>query len=42
MSLQELGTIKQNKLGIKIIILNNSRLGMVENFNEILQPLFSS
>lgn len=29
MSLQELGTIKQNKLGIKIIIFNNSRLGMV-------------
>ena len=29
MSLQELGTIKQYKLGVKIVILNNSRLGMV-------------
>ena len=29
MSMQELGTIKQNKLGVKVIILNNSRLGMV-------------
>lgn len=29
MSMQELGTIKQNGLGIKIIVFNNSRLGMV-------------
>ncbi|HHW31380.1 MAG TPA: biosynthetic-type acetolactate synthase large subunit [Clostridiaceae bacterium] len=29
MSMQELGTIKQYKLGIKLVILNNSRLGMV-------------
>lgn len=29
MSLQELGTIRQNKLGVKIILLNNQRLGMV-------------
>ena len=35
MSLQELGTIKQNKLGIKIIILNNSRLGMVRELQKM-------
>jgi len=29
MSLQELGTIRQNKLGVKILLLNNQRLGMV-------------
>ena len=29
MSLQELGTIRQNKLGVKIVLLNNQRLGMV-------------
>lgn len=29
MSMQELGTIKQEKLGIKMVVLNNSRLGMV-------------
>jgi len=29
MSLQELGTIRQNNLGVKIILLNNQRLGMV-------------
>ena len=29
MSLQELGTIKQHKTAVKIIIFNNSRLGMV-------------
>ena len=34
MSLQELGTIKQNKLGIKIIILNNSGLGMVRELQK--------
>lgn len=35
MSMQELGTIKQNKLGIKIIIFNNSRLGMVRELQKI-------
>ncbi|MCX7748413.1 MAG: biosynthetic-type acetolactate synthase large subunit [Clostridia bacterium] len=35
MSLQELGTIKQNKLGVKIIILNNSRLGMVREIQKV-------
>jgi acetolactate synthase-1/2/3 large subunit len=34
MSMQELGTIKQNKLGIKIIIFNNSRLGMVRELQK--------
>ncbi len=35
MSMQELGTIKQQKLGVKIIILNNSRLGMVREVQKI-------
>ncbi|NSW91131.1 MAG: biosynthetic-type acetolactate synthase large subunit [Firmicutes bacterium] len=35
MSLQELGTIKQHKLGIKIVILNNSRLGMVRELQKM-------
>lgn len=34
MSLQELGTIKQESLGVKIIILNNSRLGMVKELQK--------
>lgn len=34
MSMQELGTIKQNNLGIKIIIFNNSRLGMVRELQK--------
>lgn len=34
MSLQELGTIKQNNLGIKIIVFNNSRLGMVREIQK--------
>jgi len=34
MSLQELGTIKQNDLGIKIIVFNNSRLGMVREIQK--------
>ena len=29
MTMQELGTIKQNRMGIKVILFNNSRLGMV-------------
>ncbi|RCX13201.1 acetolactate synthase large subunit [Anaerobacterium chartisolvens] len=35
MSIQELGTIKQNKLGVKIIIFNNSRLGMVRELQKL-------
>ncbi len=35
MSLQELGTIKQQKLGVKIVIFNNSRLGMVRELQKI-------
>ncbi len=34
MSMQELGTIKQNKLGIKIVVFNNSRLGMVRELQK--------
>jgi acetolactate synthase-1/2/3 large subunit len=35
MSMPELGTIKQSKIGIKILILNNSRLGMVREMQKI-------
>lgn len=35
MSMQELGTMKQNKIGVKIIILNNSRLGMVREIQKV-------
>jgi acetolactate synthase-1/2/3 large subunit len=34
MSMQELGTIKQNGLGIKIIVFNNSRLGLVREIQK--------
>jgi len=34
MSIQELGTIAANNLGIKIILFNNSRLGMVRELQE--------
>ncbi len=34
MSMPELGTIKQNRLGVKIIILNNNRLGMVREIQK--------
>ncbi len=34
MSIQELGTIRQEKLDIKIIIFNNSRLGMVRELQK--------
>lgn len=34
MSMPELGTIKQNRLGVKILILNNSRLGMVREMQK--------
>lgn len=35
MSLQELGTIKQCRLGVKMILFNNSRLGMVRELQKI-------
>lgn len=35
MSLQELGTMKQYGLGVKIVMLNNSRLGMVRELQKI-------
>lgn len=35
MSMQELGTIKQNKLGIKVLLFNNSRLGMVRELQKL-------
>jgi acetolactate synthase-1/2/3 large subunit len=34
MSMQELGTMKQNKLGVKMVVLNNSRLGMVRELQK--------
>ena len=35
MSVQELGTIKQQGLGVKIILFNNSRLGMVREMQKV-------
>ena len=35
MTLQELGTIAQSKLPVKIIILNNNFLGMVRQWQEL-------
>ena len=35
MTIQELGTIAQNKLPVKIIILNNNFLGMVRQWQEL-------
>jgi acetolactate synthase-1/2/3 large subunit len=35
MTLQELGTIVQNKVPVKIIILNNSFLGMVRQWQQL-------
>jgi acetolactate synthase-1/2/3 large subunit len=35
MSMQELGTIKQNKLAIKVLLFNNSRLGMVRELQKV-------
>ena len=35
MTIQELGTIMQNKIGVKILILNNSRLGMVRQWQHL-------
>lgn len=35
MTIQELGTIMENQLGVKIVILNNSYLGMVRQWQEL-------
>ena len=35
MSLQELGTIKQSEVAVKIVLLNNSFLGMVRQWQEL-------
>ena len=35
MSLQELGTIMQSGVGVKIVLLNNSFLGMVRQWQEL-------
>jgi len=35
MNLQELGTIFQSKVGVKIVILNNDHLGMVRQWQEL-------
>lgn len=35
MTMQELGTIMQNKIGVKIVILNNSFLGMVRQWQQL-------
>ncbi|MFI3330654.1 MAG: biosynthetic-type acetolactate synthase large subunit [Rikenellaceae bacterium] len=35
MSMQELGTIMQNKIGVKMLILNNSFLGMVRQWQQL-------
>lgn len=35
MSIQELGTIMQNRIGLKIIVLNNTYLGMVRQWQQL-------
>lgn len=35
MTMQELGTIMQNKIGLKMVVLNNTRLGMVRQWQEL-------
>ena len=35
MTIQELGTIKQEQLGLKIVVLNNSYLGMVRQWQQL-------
>jgi acetolactate synthase-1/2/3 large subunit len=35
MSMQELGTMKQNKIGVKVLLFNNYRLGMVRELQKI-------
>jgi acetolactate synthase-1/2/3 large subunit len=41
MSLQELGTIRQEKAAVKIILLNNSRLGMVHELQSLKYQRYS-
>ena len=41
MSLQELGTIKQEKAAVKFVLLNNSRLGMVHEIQSIRYKRYS-
>ena len=35
MTMQELGTIMQNKIGVKMIVLNNHYLGMVRQWQQL-------
>lgn len=35
MTMQELGTIMQNRIGLKMIVLNNTRLGMVRQWQQL-------
>ena len=35
MTMQELGTIMQNKIGVKMIVLNNTYLGMVRQWQDL-------
>lgn len=35
MTMQELGTIMQNRIGVKMIVLNNTKLGMVRQWQEL-------
>ena len=41
MSIQELGTIKQEKAAVKIVLLNNSRLGMVHEIQSLKYNRYS-
>jgi len=41
MSLQELGTIRQEKAAVKIVLLNNSRLGMVHEMQSLKYKRYS-
>jgi acetolactate synthase I/II/III large subunit len=41
MSLQELGTIRQEKAAVKIILLNNARLGMVHELQSLKYQRYS-
>lgn len=41
MSLQELGTIRQERIDVKIVLLNNSRLGMVHELQSLKYKRYS-
>lgn len=41
MSIQELGTIKQEKAAVKVVLLNNSRLGMVHEIQSLKYNRYS-